>query len=101
METITHPFLMKLHYTFQNSTRLYFVMDYLNGGELFFHLRKVCRFFFFTRGLLPLPNDHPLRGKDDDNDNDHADHDNDNDDDDCVTLSFRLHTRPLTHSLTH
>lgn len=44
METITHPFLMKLHYTFQNATRLYFVMDYLNGGELFFHLRKVRRF---------------------------------------------------------
>ena len=44
METITHPFLMKLHYTFQNATKLYFVMDYLNGGELFFHLRKVRRF---------------------------------------------------------
>lgn len=35
---------MKLHYTFQNATKLYFVMDYLNGGELFFHLRKVRRF---------------------------------------------------------
>ena len=25
METITHPFLMKLHYTFQNATRLYVI----------------------------------------------------------------------------
>jgi len=44
METISHPFLMKLHYAFQNATRLYFVMDYLPGGELFFHLRKERRF---------------------------------------------------------
>lgn len=44
METITHPFLMRLHYAFQNATRLYFVMDYLPGGELFFHLRKDRRF---------------------------------------------------------
>lgn len=44
METIYHPFLMKLHYAFQNATRLYFVMDYLPGGELFFHLRRDRRF---------------------------------------------------------
>ena len=30
----------------QNKTRLYFVMDYLPGGELFFHLRR----FVFARG---------------------------------------------------
>jgi len=40
METISHPFLMKLHFAFQNKTRLYFVMDYLPGGEIFFHLSK-------------------------------------------------------------
>jgi len=40
METISHPFLMKLHYAFQNATRLYFVMDYLPGGEIFFHLSR-------------------------------------------------------------
>jgi len=40
MEQITHPFLMKLHYAFQNASRLYFVMDYLPGGEIFFHLSR-------------------------------------------------------------
>eukprot|EP00501_MAST-03F_sp_TOSAG23-6_P002418 GSMAST32.ASY1.ANO1.2527.1 assembled CDS len=37
---IDFPFLMKLHYAFQTETKLYFVMDYLPGGELFFHLKN-------------------------------------------------------------
>jgi len=31
---------MKLHYSFQTPDKLYFVMDYINGGELYFHLQK-------------------------------------------------------------
>jgi len=38
------PFLVKLHYAFQTSDKLYFIMDYINGGELFFHLQKEKRF---------------------------------------------------------
>jgi RAC serine/threonine-protein kinase len=38
------PFLVKLHYSFQTSDKLYFIMDYINGGELFFHLQKEKRF---------------------------------------------------------
>jgi len=38
-----HPFLMKLHYSFQTKTALYFVMDYINGGELFFHIKRGLR----------------------------------------------------------
>jgi len=38
-----HPFLMKLHYSFQTRTALYFVMDYINGGELFFHIKRGLR----------------------------------------------------------
>jgi len=34
------PFLVKLHYSFQTPDKLYFVMDFVNGGELFFHLQK-------------------------------------------------------------
>ena len=35
---------MQLHYAFQNSEKLYFVIDFLNGGELFYHLRREQRF---------------------------------------------------------
>uniref|UniRef100_A0A0N5A696 Non-specific serine/threonine protein kinase n=1 Tax=Parastrongyloides trichosuri TaxID=131310 RepID=A0A0N5A696_PARTI len=37
---INHPFLVSLHYSFQTKDKLYFILDYLNGGELFFHLQK-------------------------------------------------------------
>lgn len=32
------PFLVKLFYSFQDKKRVYLVMEYLQGGELFFHL---------------------------------------------------------------
>ncbi|KAI1309116.1 RAC serine/threonine-protein kinase [Halotydeus destructor] len=35
-----HPFLIQLKYSFQTSDRLCFVMEYVNGGELFFHLSR-------------------------------------------------------------
>lgn len=44
LEKIDSPFIVKLHYAFQTDTKLYFVMDFLNGGELFFHLRKDQKF---------------------------------------------------------
>jgi serine/threonine protein kinase len=44
LERINSPFIVKLHYAFQTPERLYFVIDMLNGGELFFHLRKEQRF---------------------------------------------------------
>ncbi|KAJ7373789.1 Serine/threonine-protein kinase Sgk1 [Desmophyllum pertusum] len=37
---VKHPFLVGLHYSFQTRDKLYFVLDYVNGGELFFHLQK-------------------------------------------------------------
>ncbi|KAI6185033.1 Serine/threonine-protein kinase sgk-1 [Aphelenchoides bicaudatus] len=37
---INHPFLVSLHYSFQTKEKLYFVLDFLNGGELFHHLQK-------------------------------------------------------------
>lgn len=30
----THPYLLKLHYTFQSEHKLFFVMDYMPGGDL-------------------------------------------------------------------
>lgn len=44
MEKITSPFIVDLHYAFQTDEKLYFIMDFLNGGELFYHLRKEQRF---------------------------------------------------------
>jgi len=38
------PFLVKMHYAFQNNDKLYFVMDFINGGELFFHLQREGKF---------------------------------------------------------
>jgi serine/threonine protein kinase len=35
---------VKLHYAFQTPQKLYFVMDFLNGGELFTHMRREGRF---------------------------------------------------------
>jgi len=33
-----HPFIVKLHYAFQQNDRLFFVMDYCSGGDLYYHL---------------------------------------------------------------
>lgn len=41
---VSHPFLIGLHFSFQTPTKLYFVLDYVNGGELFFHLQRVKKF---------------------------------------------------------
>uniref|UniRef100_A0A8C3QZ50 non-specific serine/threonine protein kinase n=1 Tax=Cyanoderma ruficeps TaxID=181631 RepID=A0A8C3QZ50_9PASS len=40
LKNVKHPFLVGLHYSFQTSEKLYFVLDYVNGGELFFHLQR-------------------------------------------------------------
>ncbi len=44
MELVDHPFIVKLRYAFQNPQKLYMVMDYCPGGELFFHIQRVERF---------------------------------------------------------
>ncbi len=41
---INHPFLVSLEYAFQTPAKLYFVMEFMAGGELFQHLRKFKRF---------------------------------------------------------
>ena len=38
------PFIVKLHYSFQTSKKLFFVMEFVKGGELYFHLKKANKF---------------------------------------------------------
>lgn len=40
LQSTVHPFLTELRCSFQTKNRLIFVMEYVNGGELFFHLSK-------------------------------------------------------------
>ena len=44
LQRLNHPFLVKLHWAFQSSSDLFFVMDICTGGELFFHLLQQRRF---------------------------------------------------------
>jgi hypothetical protein len=39
-----HPFLVNLRFAFQSPDKLYLVLDYMGGGELFFWLRQHRRF---------------------------------------------------------
>lgn len=41
---VHHPFIVGLNMAFQTTDKLFFVLDYCAGGELFFHLGKVGRF---------------------------------------------------------
>ncbi|GAM28828.1 hypothetical protein SAMD00019534_120040 [Acytostelium subglobosum LB1] len=44
LQKLVHPFLINLNYSFQTDDKLYFIMDYINGGELFFHLQNEEKF---------------------------------------------------------
>ena len=40
LEKIDHPFIVSLHYAFQDEKNLYLITEFMQGGELFYHLRK-------------------------------------------------------------
>jgi protein-serine/threonine kinase len=44
LESISHPFIVHLHYAFQTPKKLHLVLEYCPGGELFFHLSRAGRF---------------------------------------------------------
>ncbi|CAG9311718.1 unnamed protein product [Blepharisma stoltei] len=41
---VDHPYIVKFYYAFQSNERLYFILEYCSGGELFFHLNRARRF---------------------------------------------------------
>jgi len=63
---VNHPFIVGLKMAFQSKDKLYFVLDYCAGGELFFHLSKVGKFqepraaFYAAEIVLALEHIHAL-----------------------------------------
>ena len=41
---MNHPFIVGMDYVFSDEARIYFLMDFVEGGELFRHLVKDRRF---------------------------------------------------------
>lgn len=44
LQKADHPFLVGMEFVFQTDQKLYFIMKYVRGGELFMHLRKARNF---------------------------------------------------------
>jgi len=40
LEDVKHPFIVDLKYAFQTGGKLYLILEYLSGGELFMHLER-------------------------------------------------------------
>lgn len=44
LSSIDFPFIVKLVYSFKDTSNLYMVLEYVSGGEMFTHLRKTGRY---------------------------------------------------------
>ena len=44
LSRVNSPFIVPLKFAFQSSEKLYLVLSFINGGELFYHLQKARRF---------------------------------------------------------
>ncbi len=44
LQSLTHPFIVSLKYAFQTDVKLYLVLEFLAGGELFYHLKEETKF---------------------------------------------------------
>jgi serine/threonine protein kinase len=40
LTAVLHPYIVTLRYSFQTPSKLYLVLDFLNGGHLFFNLYR-------------------------------------------------------------
>ena len=41
LENLKNPFIVNMHYAFQDEKKLYIVLDYQNGGDLRYHISKL------------------------------------------------------------
>ena len=63
---VEHPYIVTLHHSFQTSSKLYLVLDFINGGHLFFQLYRAGIFdealarFFAAEIVLALKHLHSL-----------------------------------------
>ncbi|MCL4128655.1 UNVERIFIED_CONTAM: hypothetical protein GTU68_040688 [Idotea baltica] len=63
---VCHPFVVKLHYAFQTEGKLYLILDFLRGGDLFTRLSKEIMFteedvkFYLAELALALDHLHSL-----------------------------------------
>lgn len=66
LSQISHPFIVKLHYAFQTEGKLYLILDFLRGGDLFSRLSKEVIFteddvkFYLAELILALEHLHSL-----------------------------------------
>ena len=57
LEKLNHPFIAKLKFAFQDEQKLYLVTEFMQGGELYFHLKRNSYFKekavkFYTSQIL-------------------------------------------------
>lgn len=63
---VEHPFIVRLHYAFQTEGKLYLILDFLRGGDLFSRLSKELMFteedvkFYLAELALALDHIHKL-----------------------------------------
>ncbi|XP_057326745.1 ribosomal protein S6 kinase 2 beta-like isoform X2 [Microplitis mediator] len=63
---VEHPFIVRLHYAFQTEGKLYLILDFLRGGDLFSRLSKEVMFteedvkFYLAELALALDHIHKL-----------------------------------------
>lgn len=66
LEAVKHPFIVELVYAFQTGGKLYLILEYLSGGELFMHLEREGIFledttcFYLCEIILALEHLHAL-----------------------------------------